>query len=216
MTNEEIRNHIYITLANLYEKPMHRHQFKQFTFEPSDQPLAKDVIADMLRSLIIDQIQPWVIRLTGIGYTLIQRDLNRIRAEESGSYLKSETAENILAPPSQEEIFSISNALMNPDCISASRFTKGKSEIFWATESFKDVTGYSIKELKDAGGSIAMIQDAKKLKQMAIRVFSGQEIKAEVEIITQSGHRKEIDFVARPRYDSDGQIAGTISAMKVK
>jgi hypothetical protein len=177
MTHQEIRAHIFLTLAKLYEDPLRRRQYKRFTFDPEDERLARDILAKLVRSLVVEQIQPWVVHLTDIGYKLIQPDLAQLRTEEVGKRRKFTAGRNI-SPPTPEEIEDISNKLGQADYINATLFTLGRSEIFWATKGIKKVTGYSLEELNKAGGSMALIrgtENLKKLEEMEIH-FRGMAL----------------------------------------
>lgn len=215
MTEEEIRNHIFLTLARLYKDPLHRRQYKRFIFEPSEQKLARKILTDLARNYVIEQVQPEVVRLTDLGYQLIQPDLKK--ADKEQGHQKKPSSGKDLSPPPPEEVEAVSRKLGHPDYISASNFSEGQSEIYWATEGFQEVTGYSIEELKKAGGSIALIRGAenqRKVEQIARKLLDSDEITDELDIVTKNGDKRTIRFVSRVRYDTNGQLAGTISAVK--
>jgi hypothetical protein len=158
MSEQEIRNHILLSLSRLYENPLHRNQFRKFTFDhPSDEKPAKKIIANMVDRSIVEQTQPMVIRLTNLGYTLIEHEIAQLRLMSEGKAQIPEKPE-LLLPPTEYELKSISKFLEQPDYISASRIVEGKVEIFWATEGFQRVTGYTLEELKKAGGMLILLQ----------------------------------------------------------
>ncbi|MEX0905071.1 MAG: hypothetical protein WEA56_04460 [Balneolaceae bacterium] len=64
MTEEEIHDHIFLTLARLYEDPLHRKQYKRFIFESADQEPARKILDKLTRNLVVEQVQPGVVRLT--------------------------------------------------------------------------------------------------------------------------------------------------------
>lgn len=209
MTDQEIRAHIFLSLARLYEDPMHRKQYYRFTFEPPDKKPARKILANLNRNLVVEQVQPGVVRLTDLGYQLIRKDLERLRMEADGPSDEQ--------PPSPEEIESISDKLGKPDYVSASRFKDGIYEVYWATDGIKKVTGYSVEELNKAGGLLAVVQSngtLRQLKQIALTLLDDNEVADEIDIVTKNGRIRRIQFVARPRYDSKGRITGSINAIK--
>ncbi len=217
MTDDEIRAHIFLTLARLYEDPLRRKQYNRFTFESSDKKRAREILANLNRNQVVEQLQPDVVRLTDLGYKLIQSDLKHLRKEAPASEAIPTDSPDRLKPPSPEEIESISHKLGQPDYISASRFRGGVYEIYWATEGIQKVTGYTKEELNEAGGLLAVIQGSgtlMKLKMVAQILFKGKEVTDEVDIITKRGRKRTIRFVTRSRYDSNGKIIGSINAIK--
>lgn len=190
MDRQEIRDYIFLTLAKLYEDPYHRKQYKSFTFEKADDQVVLDIFSELTRNFIVDQIQPNVVRLTEFGYKIIQPDLAELRAKAAGKPDVTTKEENKYQPPTREEIEKISNVLQQPDYISVSRFMEGRNEIFWATEGFKRVTGYSLKELRKAGGSIALVSGSpnlEKLERIGTDLLNGNNVSDEFDIMTKTG-----------------------------
>lgn len=215
MTENEIRGYIFSTLARLYEDPMHRTQYKRFTFQPADRKLAREILSQLTKNYIVEQKESDVVRLTELGYQLIQSDLSKQVEKATGS--DKDTSKQNLLPPAAEEIEKVSQKLNKPDYISASHYTMGQAEIFWATEGFKKFTGYSIEDLKKEGGSVALfrgLENQKKLETIFRELVNNGEVRDEIDIITKNGNKRKIRFVARARYDSNNQIAGTITAVK--
>ncbi len=217
MNRQEIQAYIFLTLAKLYEDPYHRKQYKSFTFKEAEEEVVQEIFSELTRNFIVDQIQPKVVRLTEFGYKIIQPDLTELRAEEAGNRDKSTKEADKFQLPTPEEIEKISRVLEQPDYISVSRFLEGRSEVYWATEGFKKVTGYSLKELKEAGGSFALLNGStglEKLERIGTDLINGNNVSDEIEIVTKNGHRRILQFFARPRFDDAGFVIGTITAVK--
>ncbi|MEX0648181.1 MAG: hypothetical protein WEA56_14205 [Balneolaceae bacterium] len=83
MTRQEIYDHILVTLAHLYEHPLHRTQYYRFTFAPSDEQQAQYVLSQLVNKLIIEQLESGVVRFTDFGYKEIQKDLKRIKSKKT-------------------------------------------------------------------------------------------------------------------------------------
>lgn len=214
MTEKEIRTYIITTLGRLYENPIHRTQYKRFVFNPPDDKIARQILSQLTQNYILEQLEPGVVRLTDLGYQLIRSEISEPGA--AGSKGQATDIRDPL-PPAPDEIEKLSRQLEQPDYISASRFTGGQSEIYWATEGFKETTGYSIEELKKAGGSVALLrgtENQKKIEQIAQDLLNQGEVTGELEIITKSGHKQMIQFAAKAQYDSQGRVLGTLSAVK--
>jgi PAS domain S-box-containing protein len=217
MNRQEIRAYIFLTLAKLYEDPYHRKQYKSFTFEKADEQVVQEIFSELTHNFIVDQIQPNVVRLTEFGYKIIQPDLAELRAKAAGKPGVATKVENKYQPPTPEEIEKISNVLQQPDYISVSRLLEGRSEIFWATDGFKKVTGYSLKELKKAGGSFALVrgsENLEKLERIGTDLLNGNNVSDEFVIRTKDGDHRTVRFVARPRFNDEGYVIGTITAVK--
>ncbi len=214
MTEEEMQDHILLQLADLYEDAMSRTQWKRFTFQDSeDKHTGLLVLRRLVANLLLDQKEPGVVRLSGIGYALIKRDLARLRTK-----LPHAPAPEVNVPlPTPEQIQKISGALGEPpDYVSASRIFQGQSEMFWATDGFQRVTGYSVGELKNLGGTVMLPANAdiEKLKDIAERLLNGEKISGDYEIKVKRGDLVTIRFVAWPLFDEEGRVVGTLTAAR--
>ncbi len=214
MTEQEMQDHILLQLADLYEDPMSRTQWKRFTFQDrEDTQTALLVLHRLVSNLLLDQKEPGVVRLNGIGYALIKRDLVRLRTK-----LPHAAVPEVSVPvPTPEEIQKISDALgQQPDYVSASRIIQGQSEMFWATDGFQRLTGFTVRELKSLGGA-AMLPanaDIEKLKDIAERLLNGEKISGDYEIKVKSGDLVTIRYVAWPLFDKEGRVVGTLTAAR--
>jgi hypothetical protein len=81
MNAHEIRSDILISLADLYEDWLHRRQYKRFTFSPADQPIAQEILRELASHLLIEEKLPGIVRLTNLGYSLLQDEINQLRSE---------------------------------------------------------------------------------------------------------------------------------------
>lgn len=215
MTEQEIRAHIMLFLADLYENPISRTQWKRFAFEnANDQRLALDILRRLSANLIVEQKEPGVVRLNSIGYRVVERELARLRAEQRGVPIAEKM---MLVPPTHDEIREITNELGQiPDYVMASRIVEGQSEIYWATDGFQKLTGYTVEEINASGGAVMLPSHAEmgKLAELVEDLFSGRKVKGDFQIKPKRGRPLTLQFVAWPLFDAEGHVIGSLSAVR--
>ncbi len=215
MTEQEIRAHILLFLADLYENPISRTQWKRFTFDDTnDQQIALSILRKLSATLIVQQKEPSVVRLNSIGYRVIERELARLRAKNADTVIAEDM---ILPPPTPDEIREISNELgQHPDYITASSIVEGQSKIFWATGSFERLTGYTVEEINDSGGAVMLPNNSEmeKLAELVEALFNGNKVSGDFRIKTKRGHLITLQFVAWPLSDTEGHVVGSLTAAR--
>ena len=81
MTDSQIRAEILVSLAELYEDPVTRRQYKRFDFKGRDDQSAKKILEKLARHLIVEASEAYVVRLTDFGYEFIREELEQLRSE---------------------------------------------------------------------------------------------------------------------------------------
>jgi two-component system cell cycle response regulator DivK len=81
MTDSQIRAEILVSLAELYEDPVTRRQYKRFDFKGRDEQSAKKILEKLARHLIVEASEAYVVRLTDFGYEFIREELEQLRSE---------------------------------------------------------------------------------------------------------------------------------------
>jgi Holliday junction resolvase-like predicted endonuclease len=74
-----------------------------------------------------------------------------------------------------------------------------------------------VEELNKAGGSAILLQGAdnlRKREELVKLLKQGNQNSGEIDIICKYGKKRTIRFVSRPRRDSEGNIIGSLSAIK--
>jgi len=215
MTELEIRDYILIYLAELYENPMSRTQWKRFTFESiNDQQIALSVLRNLASNLTVEQKEPGVVRLNSIGYRMIERELPGLRTKPGGARVDERP---ILPPPTHDEIRRISDELgQPPDYITASRIVEGRSEMFWESGGYQKLTGYTVDEINISGGAVMLPDNSEmeKLKELVEGLFNGQKVHGDFKIKTKRGDLLTLIFVAWPLFDKEGHVVGSLTAAR--
>src|SRR5207244_7460187 len=123
----------------------------RFAFPPADAPLAQEILHQLTSHLLAEEKLPSIVRLTDIGYQLLQTEINEMRAEKKKR--PGATGDrNAQIPPTAEEVTQISIEVGGADFVYASRLEGGRFVIKWATEGLERVTGYSVQALQAIGG----------------------------------------------------------------
>ena len=179
-----------------------------------DQQIALNVLRKLGSNLVLEQKEANVVRLNSIGYRLIERELARLRSQAHGTPADERA---IPPPPTRIEIRKIPEELGRPpDYISASCIIEGQSEIFWATDGFQQLTGYTVGKINDSGGAVMLPDDAElgKLKDVVENLFNGQKVSGDFQIKTKRGRLMTLQFVAWPLFDVEHHVFGSFTAAR--
>ncbi len=216
VTEREIRAEILLSLAELYRDPLSRSQYKRFAFRPAEQPLADQVLRDLSAHLVIEIKLPNVVRLTDLGFRLIEPELERLpRSRRSPP--PNEIARGFGVAPPNDLVERVSQAVGGADFVMATQLIEGRFVVDWASANFEVVTGYTVPELEQAGGWPAIVIDMPelKLRDRLQEIVGGSKLSSEVNIRTKAGRVIRLRHESWPLTDPGGtRVVGTISGMR--
>lgn len=201
MNQRDIRALVVLALADLYEDPLTRTQFKRFEFEPADARLAADLMRTLAAHLIVEIKPSGVARLTEIGYRLLVPELQRLRAAERD---RADTVEHQQpVPPTAEEKTRLERALGRVDYLSTATLRHGRLVTEWADHGFERVTGYTVRALEDAGGWPVVLRGVpeEELKPLFAQLLRGEPVTGELPLIRRDGRTVRVKFLTLPRWN---------------
>ncbi len=214
MTERAIRAAIVLALAELYSDPLSRSQYKRFTFGAADQAAAERVLRQLERHLLIERRDPGVVRMTDVGYRLLEPEFGQLRyIRDTGEHAVSRDG----GEPAPNVVDQISREVGGADFVSATRLIDGRFVTFWATRGFAAVTGYTPAELEAAGGWPVILHGvpADELRRLFERIVYGERVKGEMTFVHRSGRRVRLAYASWPRLDDAGtRVIGTLTAAR--
>jgi PAS domain-containing protein len=210
----EVRAAVVLALADLYEDPLTRTQFKRFEFEPAEAPIAADVIRTLAAHLIVETKPSGVARLTELGYRILAPELQRLRAAAERGRL--DTGEHPPpALPTPDEITRLERSLGRVDYLTTATFVQGRLVTDWADEGFERLTGYTVRSLEEAGGWPVVLRAAPEaeLQRWFSQLLGGEPVSGELTLTRRDGRTVRVRFLTLPRWDAARTaVAGTVNA----
>lgn len=216
LTQREIRAEILVDLAELYRDPVSRSQYKRFAFRNAEQAAADAVFRELAAHLIIDVKLPNVVRLTDLGYQLIEPELDSLRRQRTAKP-SGAAPRGFGVAPSDALVDDISRAIGGADFVMATRLVEGRFVVDWANAGFELVTGYTVHEIEAAGGWPTVLVDMPedRLKNRLHDIIGGSKLAAEISIRTKAGRILRLKHESWPLVDAGGtRVVGTITACR--
>lgn len=213
MNAREVRAAVILALADLYEDPLTRTQFKRFEFEPADARIAAEVIRTLAAHLIVETRPSGAARLTEIGYRLLGPELQRLRAAAERG--RDDTAEHLLPTlPAPDETARLERSLGRLDYVTTATLVHGRLVTDWADDGFERVTGYTVRSLEEAGGWPVVLRAVPEdeLKRLFAQLLGGEPVSGELVLTRRDGHAVRVKFLTLPRWDKTRTaVIGTVN-----
>lgn len=202
-----------LALADLYEDPLTRTQFKRFEFEPADARTGPEVIRALAAHLIVETKPSGVARLTEIGYRMLRPELQRLRdAAERHRVVTAEHATPVLPTPA--ETAQLVQSLGRLDYLTTAAFVDGRLVTSWADEGLERITGYTVQTLEEAGGWPVVLRAVREeeLKRLFEQLLGGEPVSGELTLTRRDGRAVRVEFLTLPRWDeARTAVIGTVN-----